>query len=70
MTAQQWHAAESLFHAALELPEADRSDWVTQACVDNPGLADQVLKMLSADAAPGNEIRLAVRSAIRQWAEK
>lgn len=70
MTAQQWQAAEHLFHSALELPYEERANWVVQACPLDPALADAVVRMLEADAAPGDEIRHAVRSAIKQWIEK
>jgi len=67
MTAQQWHTAENLFHSALDLPPDLRAGWVAQACPDDPGLVSAVIRMLEADAAPGDEIRRAVRSAVKQW---
>ena len=67
MTAQQWQHAENLFHDALDLPHAEQAAWVRQACPDDPGVADAVLRMLAADATPGDEIRRAVRSAVKQW---
>jgi hypothetical protein len=67
MTAQQWQHAENLFHDALDLPQAEREAWVRQSCADDPWLASAVLRMLEADATPGDEIRRAVRSAVKQW---
>ncbi len=67
MNAQQWQIAESLFHYALDLPEAERAAWVAHSCPNDPALAEAVLRMLEADAHPGDEIRRAVRSAVKQW---
>lgn len=70
MTAQQWQTAENLFHSALDLPPGDRANWLAEACPNDPGLVNAVLRMLEADDAPGDEIRLAVRSAVKQWRAK
>lgn len=70
MTIQQWQHAESLFHAALDLPPGDRAAWVAESCPEDPGLAGAVLRMLEADASPGDEIRRAVRSAVKEWLTK
>ena len=67
MTAQQWNLAENLFNDALELPPADRVLWVQRSCERDPFVADAVLKMLEADANPGDEIRSAVRTAVKRW---
>ncbi len=67
MTAAQWQIAENLFHSALELPAAERAAFVAGACPDDPALAAAVLRMIAADASPGDEIRQAVRSAVKQW---
>ena len=65
MTAQQCQTAENLFHSALDLPPGARAN-----CPNDPGLVHAVLRMLEVDAAPGDEIRLAVRSAVKQWMAK
>ncbi len=74
MTAQQCQTAENLFHSALDLPPGDRANWLAEACPNDPGLLNAVLRMIEADAdaapAPGDEIRLAVRSAVKQWMAK
>jgi len=67
MTSQQWHTAENLFHSALELPPADRASWVEEACPGDPAVATAVIRMLEADASPGDEIRQVIRSAVKQW---
>lgn len=67
MTTRQWQLAESLFHAALELPPAERAGWLAQACPDDPTIPVAVLRMLEADAVAGDEIRRAVRFAVKQW---
>jgi hypothetical protein len=43
---------------------------VVAACPGDPRLAEAVLRMLEADAHPGDEIRQAVRSAVKQWLTK
>jgi len=70
MTAQQWRLAENLFNYALELPLSDRAAWVQRASAQDPFVADAVLRMLEADANPGDEIRLAVRAAVKRWMAK
>lgn len=65
MTAQQCQTAENLFHSALDLPPGARAN-----CPNDPRLVNAVLRMLEVDAAPGDEIRLAVRSAVKQWMAK
>ena len=70
MTTRQWQTAESLFHEALELPPVERSAWVSRASAGDPELARAVLRMLEADASPGDEIRRAVRSAVKEWMTK
>lgn len=67
MTVQQWQHAETLFHTALDLAPEDRAAWVNQSCPDDPLLATAVIRMLEADASPGDEIRRAVRSAVKEW---
>ena len=64
MTTQEWQMAESLFHEALDMPPGEWYRWVTGACPDDPALAEAVLRMLEADAHPGDEIRRAVRTAV------
>ena len=70
MTAQQCQTAENLFHSAPDLPPGTRANWLAEACPNDPGLLNAVVRMLEADAAPGDEIRLAVRSAVKQWMAK
>lgn len=70
MTAQQWRMAEALFNDALELPEGDREKWVRGACGQDVFVADAVVRMLEADANPGDEIRQAVRTAVKRWMVK
>ncbi|MBL8240348.1 MAG: hypothetical protein JNM66_23205 [Bryobacterales bacterium] len=67
MTTQQWQTVEALFNSALEVTPAERGAWVWRASAGNPTLARAVLRMLEADASPGDEIRLAVRSAVKEW---
>ncbi len=50
MHAERWERVQALFHAALELPEAERQAFVERECAGDPGLAADVLAMLEADA--------------------
>jgi hypothetical protein len=70
MTTEQWQTVESLFNDALEVSPAERAAWVRQASGGDTALANAVLRMLEADASPGDEIRRAVRSAVREWMAK
>jgi eukaryotic-like serine/threonine-protein kinase len=44
---------EAIFHGALQLPEAQRADYVTQACGGDAQLRQQVEALLKAHAAAG-----------------
>ena len=50
MHAERWERVQALFHAALELPEAERQAHVERECAGDAGLAADVLAMLEADA--------------------
>jgi serine/threonine protein kinase len=45
--------AEAIFHGALQLPEAQRADYVTQACGGDAQLRQQVEALLKAHAGAG-----------------
>ncbi|MBI2685964.1 MAG: hypothetical protein HYX27_06590 [Acidobacteria bacterium] len=67
LTTEQWQQAETLFHTALDLPREEREAWVAESCPSDPSLAMAVIRMLEADDNPGDEIRRAVRSAVKEW---
>src|SRR5690606_36882420 len=50
MHAERWERVQTLFHAALELPKAERRAFLERECAGDPGLAADVLAMLAADA--------------------
>ena len=50
MHAERWERVQALFHAALELPEAERRAFVERECAGDSDLAADVLAMLEADA--------------------
>ena len=47
--ANQWTQIESLFHAAVKLSAAERSDFLTEACAGNDELRLEVEALLAAD---------------------
>ena len=51
MTPEIWQRAQQLFHDALELPEADRHAWLTEACAGDVGLFALVLELMATDAS-------------------
>jgi len=67
MNAEQWQQAETLFHAALDLRPADPASWIAGNTPADPVVAAAVLRMLEADSSGGDEIRRAIRSAVKQW---
>ena len=51
MDSARWQKVQTLFHEALELPEADRRAFLDARCKDEPGLAGDVLILLEEDAS-------------------
>jgi hypothetical protein len=47
---QTWPEIEDLFFAALEIPAADRDEWIDRAADDWPRLAAEVRSLLEAHA--------------------
>ena len=61
-----------VFNAALDLVEDERTAYVREACADDEALAEQVLAMLAADAADGQDDFLegpASEDAPNQWGQ-
>ena len=52
-----WHEADRLFDAALELPAEERARWLDEHCPD-PELRRHVERLLEADAAAGRFLEL------------
>jgi serine/threonine-protein kinase len=50
MDPDRWELVQSLFHDALDRPEATRRAFVDDACGDDAALRDEVLTLLAADA--------------------
>jgi len=46
----RWERVQLLFHAAAELPEAERGDFLRAECGGDHGLLEQTLALLAADA--------------------
>lgn len=48
----RWSRAKELFERAVELPPAERADFVARECAQDPDLLSEVTGLLRADAAP------------------
>ena len=53
MHPDRWRRIESLLDTALDLPPADRSQFLQRECADDPGLQAEVLAILEGADAPG-----------------
>lgn len=51
MTPAQWEKAGEVFHAALELPEGEREQWVRNTCDGDAEVLAEVLSLLESDGA-------------------
>ena len=49
MDSARWEKVQTLFHEALELPEADRRDFLEAQCKGDPGLVGDVLVLIDED---------------------
>src|SRR5579863_7681244 len=50
MDSVRWNRMQSLFHGALDLPEAERGAFLKTSCVDDQSLIGEVLAMLEEDS--------------------
>jgi len=50
ITHDSWKRIKEIFHSAQELDPAERSDYLDQACGDNPSIREEVEALLTADA--------------------
>ncbi|HEY3743864.1 MAG TPA: serine/threonine-protein kinase [Bryobacteraceae bacterium] len=48
LTPERWQRIESLFHAALEMPEAERDDFLRRSCVDDGEMFTEVENLVFA----------------------
>src|SRR5215217_7944460 len=53
MNPERWHRLQELFAAARVLALSQRSQFLDQHALDDPGLVEQVRAMLAADASTG-----------------
>jgi len=51
LTPEQWKEVDRLFHAALEVEEAERPQWLDSACNGDARLRTEVLSLLGSDEA-------------------
>ena len=62
----RWHRIEDIFHAAADLPPADRSVFLERACASDDQLRREVQSLLDSDAAESNIVANAVAQAAEQ----
>jgi len=53
MTPDRWQEVQALFAAVVDLGPEAQSDYLREACVDDPSLRDEVLALLQADRDSG-----------------
>src|SRR5436305_1983027 len=53
MTSERWHQIEKLFHSALELPSEARSTFLSEKCLGDDSLRDEVESLLRAHERDG-----------------
>jgi eukaryotic-like serine/threonine-protein kinase len=56
MTPENWVRAQEVFEAALDRPESERRQFVTEACNGDAELESQIFGMLNADARQGGPL--------------
>jgi len=66
--AARWRRLEALFAAAVEVPAAERGDWLRRACGDDAALLAEAEALLAADGAAGEFLERAVAGAARALA--
>jgi eukaryotic-like serine/threonine-protein kinase len=68
MTQERWRQVEDLFSKALELPAADRSDWLDLECGDDAELRGEIESLLSAHQPGDLNLGVAIGEAAAIWA--
>ncbi len=56
MDAERWQKIKAVFDSAMEVDPAKRSDLISQACADDPGLLTEVGKLMASFEKAGNFI--------------
>src|SRR3982750_1159496 len=64
MNPEDWKRVDRVFQEAVDLPAADRTTYLDQACLDNRSLRDEVEILLHFSDASDEPIRDAVQSAV------
>src|SRR5215471_9551706 len=54
-TSERWDRIESLFHAAVELPDSERATFLRNLGGEDPEIIDEVIALITAHTA-GNEL--------------
>ena len=62
---ERWQRLEELFHAALELPAAERAAFLDKACGANAKLRVEIEHLLGADAAAQGRLERIVAQGAR-----
>lgn len=74
MDKERWQEISQIFNIALEKPGAERSDYLNEACGDNPGLRGEIEVLLAASEESdsfmdSSKIRLAEKKAEPRFSE-
>ena len=67
MTSEQWRRVEQLFATAVDLPPEQRSDYLAEACGDEPEVRQEVERLLAGDGQGDTRLRRAVGEAAAQF---
>ena len=54
--ARDWSRVKTLFLAALDLPESERSHWVAEHCLDDPDTRDEVCSLLASQSGSHSDL--------------
>jgi serine/threonine-protein kinase len=63
MNADRWKRVEALFHAAIELPEHSRDDFLRRACGEDPSLRQDVENLIAQSRNDSKSVHQIVKDA-------
>ncbi|MDX2181335.1 MAG: protein kinase [Bryobacteraceae bacterium] len=64
MTAVRWERVGEVFHAALEVPAAEREAWLRERCAQEPEILLEVVSLLGSDASARDGFAAGIEPAI------
>src|SRR3974390_2556721 len=66
MMIDRWNRIEEIFQSALERPEAERDEYVAQACGGDAELRSEVESLLASDSGAVTTLRSVIEADVRQ----